>query len=87
MLAVIRENVAVVRIYPIFHDQLTAANSTAQTRRQAPADIAATATGLGIHDKLSVPDAASTTMRQCRNLVGRLMFHHPAAHIIFVTVT
>jgi hypothetical protein len=39
--------------------------TTAQMRRQAPAGTAATAIGLGIHDKLTVPDAASTTMRQC----------------------
>jgi hypothetical protein len=34
----------------------------AQACRQAPAGVATTAIGLRIHDKLTVPDAASTTM-------------------------
>jgi hypothetical protein len=34
----------------------------AQAFRKAPADHAATAIGLGIRDKLTVPDAASTTI-------------------------
>jgi hypothetical protein len=57
---------------PNFPRLIDSDEAAAQTGRHTPAGAAAPTIGLRFRDKLTAPDAVSTTMRQCRTTGVRL---------------